>query len=519
MNTYKRLYGWFFALLTLLGTGMTISSCSSDKTISENRQPNIIYILADDLGYGELGCFGQEKIETPNIDKLAQNGMIFTDHYSGAPVCAPSRCVLLTGKHMGHAQVRGNDEWGERGNVWDYRSMLADSTLEGQRPMEEGTVTIAKKMKEAGYQTAMFGKWGLGAPQTHSIPTKMGFDYFVGYNCQRIAHTFYPTHLWKNGKKLHLGNDTIAPNTKLAKGADPYDLESYKNYNLQQYSCDVMFNELTGFVDKNKANPFFVYWATPIPHAPLQAPQRWVDYYVNKFGDEEPYLGDKGYFPHRYPHAAYAAMISYLDENVGKLVQQLKDLGIYENTLIVFTSDNGATYNGGTDSHWFNSGGLFKSEYGWGKGFTHEGGIRTPMVACWPNQIKPGTKSNHVSAFWDVMPTLCEVAGANIPENTDGISFLPSLIGEEQNVHDYLYWEFPSYGGQQAVRLGKWKAIRRNIFKGNMELELYNLEEDIQEQNNIAKDHPEIIKQIEDILVKEHVPAKSDRFKMKELGD
>jgi arylsulfatase len=280
-----------------------------------------------------------------------------------------------------------------------------------------------------------------------------------------------------------------------------------------------MFKELTGFVNENSDNPFFIYWATPIPHAALQAPKRWVDYYVKKFGDEKPYIGDHGYLPTRYPHATYAAMISYLDENVGKLVQQLKDLGVYDNTLIIFTSDNGATYNGGTDSPWFDSGGPYKSEYGWGKGFSHEGGIHTPMIASWPGHIQPGTKSNHISAFWDVMPTLCEIAGVAAPENIDGISFLPALTGAKQTAHDHLYWEFPSYGGQQAVRLGKWKGIRNNIFKGNMTIELYNLEDDIQELNDVAAEHPEIVKQMEEIMKKEHVTAKSKVFRMKELGD
>ncbi len=505
-------------LIAVVGIGPLLS-CTNEKVKQRQVKPNIVYILADDLGYGELGCFGQKRIETPNIDHLAKNGIRFTQHYSGAPVCAPSRCVLLTGKHMGHAQVRGNDEWGARGDVWSYKSMLADSTLEGQRPMADETITIGHKMQEAGYKTAMFGKWGLGAPHTNSIPTKMGFDFFVGYNCQRMAHTYFPTHLYKNETRFHLNNDTIAPNTKLDKGADPYDINSYKKYELNDYSSDVMFDELTGFVEENKDRPFFMYWATPIPHAPLQAPKKWIDYYVNKFGDEEPYLGEQGYFPCRYPHATYAAMISYLDENIGKLVQQLKDLGIYDNTLIVFTSDNGATYNGGTDSPWFNSGGPFKSEMGWGKGYTHEGGIRTPMVASWPKKITPGSESEHMSAFWDVMPTLCEIAGIETPDDTDGISFLPALLGNKQTTHDHLYWEFPSYGGQQAVRLENWKGIRKNIMKGNMELELYNLDEDIQEKSNVAGQHPEIVKQMEEIMVREHVPAESKRFQMKELGD
>ncbi len=504
----------------ILGIGMGLSYCTGKTQQSEEKsgqKPNIIYILADDLGYGDLGSYGQQKIETPNIDKLAENGIKFSQHYAGAPVCAPSRCMLVTGKHPGHAQVRGNDEWGERGQVWNYKAQIADSTLEGQRPLEEGTITIGKKLQEAGYKTGIVGKWGLGAPHTNSTPLQMGFDFFVGYNCQRQAHTYFPVHLYKNDVRMYLGNDTLAPGTKLDVGADPYNINSYNKYNLQSYSGDVMFDELASFINHNRDQPFFMYWATPIPHAPLQAPQKWVDYYVKKFGDEEPYIADKGYFPNRYPHATYAAMISYLDEQIGMLVQQLKDLGIYDNTLIIFSSDNGPTYNGGTDSPWFNSGGPFKSEYGWGKGFTHEGGTRVPMIASWPGKIKAGTQSDHISAFWDVMPTLCEIAGVDAPTDTDGISFLPALIGTQQTAHNYLYWEYPEYGGQQAVRMGKWKGIRKDIKKGNMIIELYNLEEDIQEQNNVAEAHPEIIQQMQNIMVKEHLPAKLTRFNMKEL--
>ena len=510
------------SVIIIIGLMIGLSNCKHNTQQSNRKtteKPNIIYILADDLGYGELGSYGQKLIETPNIDKIAENGIKFTQHYSGAPVCAPSRCMLLTGKHPGHAQIRGNDEWKERGDVWNYRAQLADSSLEGQRPLAEGTLTLGSILQQADYKTAIIGKWGLGAPHTQSTPLQMGFDFFVGYNCQRQAHTYYPVHLYKNEARLFLGNDTVAPGTKLDKGTDPYNINSYKNYNLQSYSGDVMFSELTGFVNDNKSKPFFLYWATPIPHAPLQAPQKWVDHYIKKFGEEEPYTGNKGYFPNRYPHATYAAMVSYLDEQVGLLVQQLKDLGIYENTLIIFTSDNGPTYNGGTDSPWFNSGAPFKSEYGWGKGFTHEGGIRIPMLASWPGHIRPGTQSDHISAFWDVMPTLCELAGIEAPDDTDGISFLPALIGEQQPEHDYLYWEYPEYGGQQAIRMGEWKGIRKNILKGNMTLELFNLEDDIQEQNDVAAEHPKIIKQMEEIMVTEHTPAASDRFKMKLLGD
>ena len=510
------------SLLSTIGLSILLSACSFKSNTSEsnsNAKPNIVYILADDLGYGDLGCYGQQLIETPNIDKLAAEGIRFTQHYSGAPVCAPSRCMLLTGKHPGHAQIRGNDEWGERGDVWNYLAQLADSTLEGQRPLAEETPTIASQLQEAGYSTGMVGKWGLGAPNTKSTPTQMGFDFFTGYNCQRQAHTYYPVHLWKNGKKLLLGNDTVAPSTGFKPGADPYNMASYSDYTLQTYSPDVMFSELIGFIERSSDGPFYAYWATPIPHAALQAPKKWVDYYVEKFGTEEPYIGNKGYFPCRYPHATYAAMISYLDENVGKLVQKLKDLGVYDNTLIIFTSDNGPTYNGGTDSPWFDSGGPFLSEFGWGKGFVHEGGFRVPMIASWPGKIEPGAESSHISAFWDVMPTLCEIAGIQAPADADGISFLPSLIGEEQPEHPYLYWEYPEYGGQQAVRIGKWKGIRKNIKKGNLKLELYNLDNDIQELNDVATEYPEIIKEMEAIMKAEHEVPESDRFKMEALGD
>lgn len=503
----------------LLLMALTLLFCTSCTKQKEQNAPNIIYILADDLGYGELGAYGQQKIETPNIDKLAESGMVFTQHYSGSPVCAPSRCVLLTGLHSGHAYVRGNDEWASRGNVWDYVEMIKDPSLEGQRPLPEETTTIGSLLQTAGYKTAIVGKWGLGAPGTVGVPNMQGFDFFFGYNCQRQAHTYNPVHLWKNNDRVFTGNDTIKPNTRLAEGADPLDPDSYKDFWLKKYSPDLMFDEIQSFVNDNSEDPFFLYWATPIPHAAIQAPPEWVDYYVDKFGDEEPYIGDKGYFPQRYPHAAYAGMISYLDMQVGLLIKQLKELGIYDNTMIVFSSDNGPTYNGGTDSEWFNSAGMFAEGYGRTKGFVYEGGIRIPMVVNWPGKVIAG-KSDHISAFWDVLPTLCDVAGVSIPDSIDGISFLPTLLGEtSQEDHDYLYWEFPSYEGQQAVRMGDWKAIRKDIFKGNMELQLFNLETDPLEEHNVADQFPDIVEKIEAIMKEAHVPASLERFKIKELGD
>ena len=510
-------------LLGSLAILLGFSACGSKDSTEEAEvatPPNIIYILADDLGYNELGSYGQSLIETPNLDALAAGGMRFTNHYAGSPVCAPSRCVLLTGKHSGHAYIRGNDEWGERGDTWDFAAAVKDPNLEGQRPIPLGTTTIGSVLQTAGYKTGIVGKWGLGAPLTEGIPNKQGFDFFYGYNCQRQAHTFYPVHLWRNEEKHILANELVKPGTRLPEGADPNDEASYAKYRLKDYTPELMLDEAMGFVRANKDQPFFLYFASPIPHVPLQAPQRWVDHYIKKFGPEEPYIGDKGYFPNRTPRATYAAMVSYLDESVGKLIETLKETGQYENTLIVFSSDNGPTYNGGSDSVYFNSAAPFKGEYGYAKGFVNEGGIRVPMIASWPGKITPGQTSDHISAFWDVLPTLCEVSGATTPEDTDGISFLPTLLGEGgQKTHEFLYWEFPAYTGQQAVRMGKWKAMRKNIFNDNLKVELYDLDTDPTEQRNVAAAHPEVVAQIEAILLKEHTPAELEKFKITQLGD
>lgn len=506
--------------LLLVCSVFLIGGCSMKQKSKSNTKPNIIYILADDMGYGELGCYGQEKIETPNIDALSRTGMKFTEHYAGAPVCAPSRCVLLTGKHSGHAYVRGNDGMPAKGDVWNYLAMAKDSTLEGQRPIPAGTTTIGTKLQEAGYTTAAVGKWGLGGPGSEGVPNRQGFDHFYGYLCQRQAHTYYPLHLYENDKRVYLNNDTVVFNTKLAPNADPRDENSYAPFSLTEYSPDLMFDDITSFVNENQENPFFLYWATPIPHAAIQAPKRWVDYYVRKFGDEKPYLGEKGYFPHRYPRAGYAAMISYLDEQVGLLVKQLKELGVYENTLIVFTSDNGPTYNGGTDSPWFDSAKPYRSDYGNGKGFVREGGLKVPMIASWPGHIQPGTTTNLISSFWDVMPTFCDIAGVPSPKDTDGLSMLPTLEGKSgQRKHEFLYWEFPSYGGQQAVRMGKWKVIRKDLFKEQPIIEIFNLEEDPLETENLAGQHPDVVERAMLLFQQEHQEPEVRNFKIPFLGD
>lgn len=490
-----------------------------DTATKEKEKPNIIYFLADDLGYGEIGVYGQEKIETPNIDNLAKNGMMFTDHYSGAPVCAPARYVFLTGKHTGHAFVRGNDSWGERGDVWNYAKVCLDSKLEGQRPIPKGTITLGDQLKKAGYKTSILGKWGLGAPKSEGVPTLQGFDYFYGYNCQRQAHNLYPPHLWENNTKIALKNDIIIPGTKLDSLLNPYAESSYDQFRQNEYAPEKIHKNAISFIKENKDNPFFMYYASPLPHVPLQAPKNLVDKYHKIFGEETPYVGNDGYFPNRYPRATYAAMIDYLDQQLGELISLLKKLDIYDNTIIIFSSDNGPTYNGGVDFEFFESSKPFQNGYGRTKGFVYEGGIRVPLIVSWPNKIKSNTKSNHVSAFYDMMPTICDIADVNLPSEIDGISFKSTLLNQKQKQHDFLYWEFPSYKGQQAVRIGNWKGIRRNIFEGNMNIELYNLATDIKEENDISDQHPEIISQIQKIMKQEHEPSENEKFKFKELGD
>ncbi len=493
-----------------------IIGCGKQETTS--KPPNIVLILADDLGYGELGSYGQQLIETPNLDALAAKGMRFTQFYTGSPVCAPSRCILLTGQHSGHAYVRGNDEMSEKGDVWDYAKAVSDPNLEGQRPLPDSIETLGDILQNVGYQTAIVGKWGLGGPTSESIPNTRGFNFFYGFNCQRQAHNLYPMHLWKNREKDLLNNELVVPGTKLDSTANPYDLSSYDRFFQEDYAPKKMQDEALGFIERNKEDPFFLYYATPLTHVPLQVPQEYIDYYVEKFGDEEPYLGDRGYFPTRYPRAAYAAMVTYLDHQVGEIVQRLKDLGIYDNTLIMFTSDNGPSFNGGTDSPYFDSAGPFKSERGWGKGFVHEGGIRVPFIAAWEGKIPAGTTSELIAATWDLLPTLAELAGAPMGGDLDGISMVPELMGkEDQPKHDFLYWEFPAYGGQQAVRMGEWKGIRKGLFQDKTELQLFNLENDIQELNNVADQHPNVADKILKIMEEEHETPAVEKFRIPAL--
>ncbi len=495
-------------------------ACSSSPDVAPAAAPpNIIYILADDLGYGELGVMGQKIIETPHLDALARGGMLFTQHYSGAPVCAPARGVLMMGRHTGHAYVRGNHEDGARGDVWNFQAMFDNPRLEGQAPIPDSLVTLGEVLQEAGYTTGLIGKWGLGAPFSEGVPNRQGFDYFFGYNCQRQAHNLYPTHLWENESRVFLNNDLLAPHVLHEQAPDMSDSVFFTQFLQEDFAPDVMQTKALEFVRRHQQGPFFLYYASPLPHLPLQAPRRWVEYYRKKIGPEDPPYRGKGYFPCQYPRATYAAMISTLDEQVGELVATLKTLGLYENTLIIFSSDNGPTYTGGADTEFFASAHPFQTQKDRIKGHVYEGGIRVPMIAHWPGTVAPGTTSEHLSGFQDVLPTLAEVTGATLPGNLDGISFLPTLRQEAQPAHDYLYWEFPAYNGQQAVRKGKWKAIRKNMMDGNLTLELYDLRSDVREAHDVAAAHPEIVAEMEAILAREHTTSPVERFRFAVLGE
>jgi arylsulfatase A-like enzyme len=428
---------------------------------SSKEKPNIIFILADDLGYGDLGCYGQRKIKTPNIDTLAAEGIRFTDHYAGSTVCAPSRCSLMTGLHTGHCYVRGNKE---------MKPM-------GQLPLPADTVTIAKLLKKANYNTALIGKWGLGGPDSIGTPNKQGFDYFFGYLCQRHAHNYYPEFLFRNDEKVPLAGNKIAEPRLDGAGVAA---------ERAQYSHDLFVQEALEFIEKKKNQPFFLYLAATIPHA------------NNEAGNKGMEVPDYGIYKDRHwpeSQKGHAAMISRLDRDIGTIIKQLKQLGIDKNTMIIFTSDNGPHREGGAVPEFFNSNGSMRGN----KRDLYEGGIRVPMIARWPGRIKPGTVSRHVSAFWDFLPTFAELVNLRSPRPIDGISMLPTLLGKpaKQKKHEFLYWEFHEGGFKQAVRMGDWKAVR---LAANGKLELYNLKEDISETVDAADSYPEIVERIEEFL-------------------
>lgn len=492
-------------LTKLLLASIVVAALSTPATASAaDRRPNIVFLFADDLGYGDVGAFGQTKIRTPNIDQIAAQGMRLTQCYAGNAVCAPSRCVLMTGMHPGHAQVRNNRE----------------VQPEGQHPLKAGTATLPRLLQQLGYTTGGFGKWGLGGPDSDGRPTRQGIDRWFGYNCQRVAHSHYPAYLWDNDEKFPLKNPPQTGHEKLPPGADPNNDKSYASFTGAEYGMDVITNQAVKFVQDNKDKPFFLYFPSILPHFALQVPADSLVPYKDAF-PETPYTGN--YIPHRTPRAAYAAMISRLDQHVGMIVKAVRDRGLEDNTVFIFSSDNGPVFDNlsGERTDFFNSAAGFRGR----KGTLWEGGIREPTIVAWKGKIAPGTTSERVCGFEDWLPTLLELAGGKdqTPQDVDGISFAPTLLGQSQQARPFLYREFGTAGGQQIVRMGDWKGVRMGIVPGagkgkpkakavaggppNLKIQLFNLKTDKSEESDVAAQHPEIVTQIEKIMQQQHTPS------------
>jgi arylsulfatase A len=456
---------------------------------------NVVFILADDLGWGELGCYGQEKIPTPNIDRLAAEGMRFTQHYTGAPVCAPARCVLMTGRHAGHAEVRGN-----------FRVEQAfPQFTEGQYPLSENAITIAHVFQKAGYATGAMGKWGLGPVGSTGDPNRQGFDLFFGYNCQSVAHSFYPPHVWRNAEKITINRQPIPGHARQPEG--PVRLDDWIG---ETYAPTLMIAEAEKFIAANRARPFFLYLPFIEPHVAMHPPRESVEKFPAEW-DDVPFRGETGYLPHPRPRAGYAAMISDLDGYVGRVMAALDQAGVSGNTLVIFTSDNGTTHPrpqsgrfhvGGVDAQFFNSTAGLRGY----KGSVYEGGIRVPMIARLPGRIAAGAVSDVPAYFPDWFPTLCEAAGLTTPAGLDGESIWPVLTGTKQAGPRTtpMLWVFPEYGGQVAVRIGGFKLVRQNLNTPNPgPWEVYDLAADRAEANDLAASRPDLIRQAEAILRRE----------------
>ena len=460
---------------------------------AEDQHLNVVLIVADDLGYREVGCFGQTKIRTPRLDELARQGLRMTQHYAGNAVCAPSRCVLMTGKHPGHAYVRDN----------------RSTPPEGQWPIPESEITIAELMRDQGYVTGAFGKWGLGGPESSGQPLSQGIDRFFGYNCQAHAHSYYPDYLWSDDRRVPLNNNPPVPgHASLRDGADPTDPRSYDEFKGQEYAPDRINAEALSFVRDNKDRPFFLYYPTIIPHVALHVPDEELKPYLELGWHDPPFTraSGRGYTPHFTPRAAYAAMITRMDRYIGNVLDLLDELGLSNNTLVIFSSDNGTTHlEEEVDFEFFESVGELRGL----KGSLYEGGVRVPTIVRWPGKVPSGTTSDYVSGFEDWMPTILDAVGASsaVPQEVNGISLVPILQGQTQEPRPFLYREFPAYGGQQSIRVGDWKAIRQNMNQGNLKIELYDLANDIGEQQNVAAEHPEVVQQLAKMMEENREPS------------
>jgi arylsulfatase A-like enzyme len=472
------------SLLSLLG--VFFSNCSAPENSAQPpannsaNQPNIILILADDMGYGDPGFNGGEIIHTPVLNQLAEGGMVFTQHYSGNTVCAPSRSVLMTGLHTGHT------------------------------PLPDSTKTMAEVLKDVGYATGAFGKWGLGYPGSEGMPSIQGFDEFFGYLCQRRAHFYYPEFLFHDIRGQDL-QKVILEGNKVDDSAGENFLHPGSGPPIEKgtYSQDAITEQALNFIDQHSEDPFFLYFPSPLPHSSMTVPEEAMAPYLDDEGNsifkEEPFTSDH-FTDQAMPKATYAAMVTYLDKQIGMILDKLKEKGIEEETLIIFSSDNGSHTSGGYHFSMLDSNAPLRG----GKRDLYEGGIRVPTLAYWPGVIQPNTKSELISGFQDLFPTFSELANAPIEIEIDGISLAPTLTDKgDQQEHDYLYWEFIERGGKQAVRKGRWKAVKLNVSTEDPSpIELYNLEQDILEANDVSGQYPEIVKELQEIMNEAHTSSK-----------
>ena len=488
--------GLAVALLACVLTSINgVSAAEAADGVRAN--PNIILIMADDLGYKELGSYGQKLIKTPYLDQLAKEGMRFTRGYAGNAVCAPSRCVLLTGRHPGHAWVRNNGE----------------VKPEGQRPIPASEVTIAEVLGKHGYACGAFGKWGLGFPGSEGDPVFQGFDRFFGYNCQRHAHSYYPSYLWSNRKRVQLNNSpAVGGHADFGDDADRSDPRSYDQFKGQDYAPDRINEQALKFIRANKDRPFFLYYPTVIPHVALHVPDEELKPYLKLNWTDPPFTKKNGYgyTPHFTPRAAYAAMITRMDRYIGNVLNLVKELGLEDDTIVVFTSDNGTTHlKQEVDYEFFNSVGKLRGL----KGSLYEGGIRVPLIVKWPGKIAARSNSSLVTGLEDWLPTLADLIDqtASVPQGLDGVSITPTLLGKGQEEREFMYREFSGYGGQQAVWMGPWKGVRQNLMrKKNMnplKIELYNLDQDPNETKDVASGHPEVVEQIRKLMKNQHTAS------------
>jgi arylsulfatase A-like enzyme len=459
------------------GIALSGGACASRVAVP----PNIVVIMADDLGYGDIGPYGQRKIRTPRLDQMAADGTRFTQFYAGSTVCAPSRSVLMTGQHTGRTPIRGNKE---------VKPI-------GQEPLPASAITVAEVLRAAGYATGVFGKWGLGGPGSEGAPTRQGFDAFFGYLDQRRAHFYYPEFLFRGDERVPLPGNKTRPDPRTVGAGWPLE--------RGRYSHDAIADEALAFIERHRDEPFFLYVPFTIPHAELQVPDDALKPYLDERGKsvfpEQPFPGNH-YSPQPMPRAVYAAMITRLDRDVGRILDKLRALGLDKNTIVFFTSDNGPHQEAGHDPEFFDSNGPLRGI----KRDLYEGGIRVPMIAWGPGTVPARRVSDQVWAMWDILPTVAELAGAKSPSGIDGLSMVQAITGRGQRrEHAYLYWEFYERGSAQAVRAGKWKAVRKPMLAGP--IELYDLETDAGEERNIAARHPDVVERLRAHMDEAHTPS------------